>query len=78
MAPEYALRGQLTQKADVFGFGVLVLETISGRKNRILAQEELLIEGVCLLISSFKWKFLKISIAFMNPCIHERLLTKVL
>jgi hypothetical protein len=59
MAPEYALRGQLTQKTDVFGFGVLVLETISGRKNRILAEEELLIEGVCLLISSFKWKFLK-------------------
>ncbi len=33
MAPEYALRGQLTEKADVFSFGVVVLELISGRSN---------------------------------------------
>eukprot|EP01018_Ginkgo_biloba_P002159 Gb_13723 [translate_table: standard] len=32
-APEYALRGQLTEKADVFSFGVLVLEIVSGRQN---------------------------------------------
>jgi len=47
MAPEYALRGQLTEKADVFSFGVLLLEIVSGRKNRSLAQgKEFLIEGV--------------------------------
>jgi len=46
MAPEYALRGQLTEKTDVFGFGVLVLEIISGRKNQSLAHEmDFLIEG---------------------------------
>ncbi|XP_074587183.1 cysteine-rich receptor-like protein kinase 43 isoform X2 [Curcuma longa] len=33
MAPEYVMRGQLSTKADVFSFGVLVLELISGRKN---------------------------------------------
>ncbi|GAV74434.1 Pkinase domain-containing protein [Cephalotus follicularis] len=33
LAPEYALGGQLTMKADVFSFGVLVLETISGRSS---------------------------------------------
>uniref|UniRef100_A0A7N0TRW5 Protein kinase domain-containing protein n=1 Tax=Kalanchoe fedtschenkoi TaxID=63787 RepID=A0A7N0TRW5_KALFE len=33
LAPEYALGGQLTLKADVYGFGVLVLEIISGRSN---------------------------------------------
>jgi hypothetical protein len=33
MAPEYATRGQLTDKADVYSFGVLMLEVISGRKN---------------------------------------------
>ncbi|XP_042478041.1 probable LRR receptor-like serine/threonine-protein kinase At1g56140 [Macadamia integrifolia] len=31
LAPEYAMRGHLTEKADVFGFGVVVLEVISGR-----------------------------------------------
>ncbi|KAK7343543.1 hypothetical protein VNO77_12353 [Canavalia gladiata] len=33
MAPEYAMRGQFSVKSDVFSFGVLVLEIISGQKN---------------------------------------------
>jgi hypothetical protein len=32
-SPEYATNGQLTEKVDVYGFGVLVLEIVSGRKN---------------------------------------------
>eukprot|EP01018_Ginkgo_biloba_P036588 Gb_35039 [translate_table: standard] len=30
---EYAMRGQLSVKADVYSFGVLLLEIVSGRKN---------------------------------------------
>ncbi|MFS7985005.1 putative protein kinase RLK-Pelle-DLSV family [Helianthus anomalus] len=33
LAPEYAMHGHLTEKADVFGFGVVALEIISGRPN---------------------------------------------
>ncbi|XP_017245068.1 cysteine-rich receptor-like protein kinase 42 isoform X2 [Daucus carota subsp. sativus] len=33
MAPEYLVRGQLTEKADVYSFGVLVFEIVCGRKN---------------------------------------------
>ncbi|KAL8096543.1 putative LRR receptor-like serine/threonine-protein kinase At1g56140 [Apium graveolens] len=33
LAPEYAMRGHLTEKADVFGFGVVALEVVSGRSN---------------------------------------------
>ena len=33
MPPEYAIHGQFSVKSDVFSFGVLVLEIISGRKN---------------------------------------------
>lgn len=33
MAPEYAMRGHFSIKSDVFSFGVLVLEIITGRKN---------------------------------------------
>ncbi|KAL7130612.1 hypothetical protein ABFS83_13G146000 [Erythranthe nasuta] len=33
LAPEYAMRGHLTEKVDVFGFGVVALEIISGRAN---------------------------------------------
>ncbi|KAI3809994.1 hypothetical protein L1987_19599 [Smallanthus sonchifolius] len=34
MAPEYALDGVFSTKSDVFSFGVLVLEIVSGKKNR--------------------------------------------
>ncbi|CAA2964542.1 probable LRR receptor-like serine threonine-kinase At1g56140 [Olea europaea subsp. europaea] len=33
LAPEYAMRGHLTEKADVFSFGVVALEIVSGRLN---------------------------------------------
>ena len=33
MSPEYAMHGQYSVKSDVFNFGVLVLEIISGQKN---------------------------------------------
>ncbi|KAK1326249.1 Cysteine-rich receptor-like protein kinase 2 [Acorus calamus] len=33
MAPEYVAHGQLTEKADVYSFGVLLLEIISGKQN---------------------------------------------
>ncbi|KAK3431759.1 hypothetical protein EUGRSUZ_E03649 [Eucalyptus grandis] len=34
MSPEYAIDGIFSTKSDVFSFGVLVLEIISGRRNR--------------------------------------------
>ncbi|KAJ1272795.1 hypothetical protein BS78_06G228900 [Paspalum vaginatum] len=33
LAPEYAMRGHMTEKVDVFAFGVVVLETLAGRPN---------------------------------------------
>ncbi|KAF7852391.1 hypothetical protein BT93_L0937 [Corymbia citriodora subsp. variegata] len=35
MAPEYAMHGNFSIKSDVFSFGVLVLEIMSGQKNNI-------------------------------------------
>ena len=34
MSPEYAMDGIFSVKSDVFSFGVLVLEIITGKKNR--------------------------------------------
>ncbi|CAI8593038.1 unnamed protein product [Vicia faba] len=34
ISPEYATRGFFSVKSDVFSFGVIILETISGKKNR--------------------------------------------
>ncbi|XP_022981273.1 probable leucine-rich repeat receptor-like serine/threonine-protein kinase At3g14840 isoform X2 [Cucurbita maxima] len=40
MAPEYAMRGYLTDKADVYSFGIVVLEILSGRSNTIFRTKD--------------------------------------
>ncbi|PQM41006.1 putative serine/threonine-protein kinase [Prunus yedoensis var. nudiflora] len=47
LAPEYAIRGQLTRKADIYSFGVLLVEIVSGRcntKSRLPIDEQYLLE----------------------------------
>ncbi|KAH6764015.1 hypothetical protein C2S51_015264 [Perilla frutescens var. frutescens] len=34
MAPEYAIDGKFSVKSDIFSFGVMILEIVSGKKNR--------------------------------------------
>ncbi|XP_018507681.1 cold-responsive protein kinase 1 isoform X1 [Pyrus x bretschneideri] len=51
LAPEYALLGQLTKKADVYSFGVLLLEIISGRSSSKVAFGEQL-----LVLVEWVWK----------------------
>lgn len=40
MAPEYIAHGQFSIKSDVFSFGVLVLEIVSGQKNNCFSHGE--------------------------------------
>ncbi|KAK9205569.1 hypothetical protein WN943_015837 [Citrus x changshan-huyou] len=51
MAPEYAMEGLFSVKSDVFSFGVLLLEIISGRKNTRFYLYE---QGQSLL--TYTWK----------------------
>ncbi|KAI0504969.1 hypothetical protein KFK09_015926 [Dendrobium nobile] len=54
MAPEYALRGLFSTKSDVYSYGVLVLEIITGQRNVCLDES---IDSVDLLRSVWKnWK----------------------
>ncbi|KAI3784706.1 hypothetical protein L1987_43809 [Smallanthus sonchifolius] len=39
MAPEYIVRGQLTEKVDVFSFGVVVLEIACGKRNNAFVED---------------------------------------
>ncbi|RZB66208.1 Cold-responsive protein kinase 1 isoform D [Glycine soja] len=51
LAPEYAIGGKLTRKADIYSFGVLLAEIISGRCNinsRLPIEEQFLLERVCM------------------------------
>ena len=41
MSPEYAMDGVFSMKSDIYSFGVLVLEIITGRRNRGFYEEEL-------------------------------------
>ena len=56
MAPEYVMHGKLSVKADVFSFGVLILELISGQKNSTFNQDsssQNLLDWVRLYLSVF-------------------------
>ncbi|XP_019450589.1 PREDICTED: uncharacterized protein LOC109352863 [Lupinus angustifolius] len=51
LAPEYAMRGHLTEKADVFSFGVVALELVSGRPNADTS-----LEGERMYLLEWAWK----------------------
>ncbi|KAF5453151.1 hypothetical protein F2P56_028078 [Juglans regia] len=62
MPPEYALRGKFSVKSDVFSFGVILLEILSGKKNNSFSHHgkassligyawEMWTEGKCLEIA---------------------------
>ncbi|GKE44962.1 G-type lectin S-receptor-like serine/threonine-protein kinase, partial [Tanacetum coccineum] len=40
ISPEYAVHGHYSTKSDVFSFGVMVLEIVSGKKNRGFCHED--------------------------------------
>nr|CAB3485778.1 unnamed protein product [Digitaria exilis] len=47
LAPEYAIRGQVTKKSDIYSYGVLLLEIVSGRCNtntRLPSEDQFLLE----------------------------------
>jgi len=58
LAPEYAWHGQLTKKADIYSFGVLVLEIVSGTSSSrsILADDKMLLEKTWELYEAKKLK----------------------
>jgi serine/threonine protein kinase len=72
MSPEYAMHGQFSEKSDVFSFGVLLLEIVSGRRSTKIDGNEQglnLLEFVCpsmdLLFFSFLTS-LKLQLSHLN------------
>lgn len=56
MAPEYALDGLFSIKSDVFSFGVVLLEILSGKRNTgfyEFNQISSLLGYVCFLLCNF-------------------------
>ncbi|KAK9085876.1 hypothetical protein Sjap_026287 [Stephania japonica] len=57
LAPEYAIRGQVTRKSDIYSFGVLLLEIVSGRTNtntQLPVEEQYLLERQVLLLQTWQ------------------------
>ncbi|KAJ0788414.1 putative protein kinase RLK-Pelle-DLSV family [Helianthus annuus] len=50
-APEYVIRGELSEKADIYSFGVVVLEIISGRRNT-----DLTLSSETQYLPEYAWK----------------------
>nr|KYP37745.1 Cysteine-rich receptor-like protein kinase 25 [Cajanus cajan] len=46
MSPEYAMFGQFSEKSDVFSFGVMVLEIITGKKNLSPCEPYRVVDGL--------------------------------
>ncbi|KAF9674014.1 hypothetical protein SADUNF_Sadunf10G0083700 [Salix dunnii] len=65
MAPEYVMHGRLSVKADVFSFGVLVLELISGQRNSTFSQQH--VEAQNLLDWAYKLHKKNRSLEIMDP-----------
>ncbi|CAA2984542.1 cysteine-rich receptor kinase 10 [Olea europaea subsp. europaea] len=68
MAPEYAIHGQFSVKSDVFSFGVLILEIISGKKSNGFYKSH----GTRDLIS-YAWKLWRngAPLELMDPTLQE-------
>uniref|UniRef100_A0A6M2ED23 Protein kinase domain-containing protein n=1 Tax=Populus davidiana TaxID=266767 RepID=A0A6M2ED23_9ROSI len=65
MAPEYVMHGHLSVKADVFSFGVLVLELISGQRKSTFSQQHA--EAQNLLDWAYKLHKKNRSLEIMDP-----------
>lgn len=66
MAPEYVMHGYLSVKADIFSFGVLVLELISGQRNSTFS---LSLEATNLLDWTYKLYKKGRSLEIMDPAL---------
>ncbi|CAN0886697.1 Cysteine-rich receptor-like protein kinase 10, partial [Linum grandiflorum] len=58
MSPEYAMQEMFSVKYDVYSFGVLLLEIISGRKNSSYYEETTPTSLVGNVISEYVWNYL--------------------
>ncbi|KAL5772593.1 hypothetical protein ACOSQ2_012517 [Xanthoceras sorbifolium] len=68
MSPEYAMEGRFSEKSDVFSFGVLLLEIVSGKRNAGFNHDDL---SVSLI--GYAWKLWNENniIAFIDPVMSD-------
>ncbi|XP_020694023.1 cysteine-rich receptor-like protein kinase 19 [Dendrobium catenatum] len=72
MSPEYAMEGFFSVKSDVFSFGVLMLEIISGKRNTSFHKS-----GKALNLLVYAWELWKNEkwLDFVDPSLGEKILS---
>ncbi|KAL4628734.1 hypothetical protein ACB092_05G260400 [Castanea dentata] len=75
MAPEYAMHGQFSVKSDVFSFGVLVLEIVSGQRNNCFRNGENVED-----LLSYAWKNWREGTAshIIDPTLRHSSITEIM
>ncbi|KAJ0232876.1 Gnk2-homologous domain-containing protein [Hirschfeldia incana] len=71
MSPEYAMHGQYSMKSDIYSFGVLVLEIISGKKNSgVYKMDE---TSTCGNLVTYAWRLWRKGspLELVNPAIRR-------
>ncbi|XP_068322419.1 cysteine-rich receptor-like protein kinase 10 [Pyrus communis] len=68
MSPEYAMHGHFSVKSDLYSFGVLVLEIISGKKNNYFFQTDAAED-----LMSHAWKLWRdgAPLELLDPCLRD-------
>ncbi|PRQ30473.1 putative protein kinase RLK-Pelle-DLSV family [Rosa chinensis] len=68
MSPEYAMRGTFSTKSDIYSFGVMMLEIISGRKNNSFHSDD-----PVLNIVGYAWELWKDGrgLELMDPTLSD-------
>jgi len=51
MSPEYAMFGQFSEKSDIFSFGVMILEIVTGKKNINFHESQYMPNGLLSYVS---------------------------
>nr|XP_043627969.1 G-type lectin S-receptor-like serine/threonine-protein kinase At4g27290 [Erigeron canadensis] len=68
ISPEYAVNGVFSTKSDIFSFGVLVLEIVSGKKNRGFVDED---HNDNLLGHAWRLYNENKSLELVDTCLHK-------
>ncbi|KAG4199767.1 hypothetical protein ERO13_A05G167950v2 [Gossypium hirsutum] len=75
MAPEYALEGLFSNKSDVYSFGVLMLEILSGKKNRGFYHQDC---GQSLLTYVLRWIHIALLCVQDDPALRPTMSSAIL
>ncbi|BAU02436.1 hypothetical protein VIGAN_11196700 [Vigna angularis var. angularis] len=71
MSPEYAMFGQFSEKSDVFSFGVMVIEIVTGKKNSTSYDQPHQVANSLLSYVWRQWRD-KTILNILDPSIKEK------